>query len=261
MKKMYIWMILTALMFSCGSKDSENITNSTIDLNDAIETAQKRKPADPNASGGNKCLMDYQTKIASILSESEVINLTGFSSNNMKIDLRENEKYPNSNELKYLFRNKRIGKVEGISYELELPDFVKISAIAPMSISDFEKQYRAVSEEEMNNAKQILDDAVEGDIDDAEAKAAMEKLEQSNIEKEQVKKVGRELMGLFQKVSESYVPIENMGDRAVWNTYTQELIVLKNGVKFEVQTEVSNESVENKKLALKIATLVLSKCK
>lgn len=260
MKKVYTIILMTLLFISCGRKDAEIKSNSTIDLDAAIETAEKRKQADPNASGGNKCLLDFQSKISTILTESEVLSATGFSKDSMEMDLDENKKYPNRSLVIYRFENKRKQKSMGGNHYFEIKDMVKISNISPMSLMEFENSYRVPTEEEMNNAKQVLNDVVEGDIDDPNAKAAMEKADQANIDKEQIKKVGGELMGMFQKVAESYIPVENLGDKAVWNTHTNDLVVLKNGVKFEINTDVSAELEDNKQLAVKLAKLVLSKC-
>jgi len=62
-------------------------------------------------------------------------------------------------------------------------------------------------------------------------------------------------------VSKGYRTVEGLGDAAVWNVVTNELYVLQNGVKFEIRTDIANDTEKNKSVAVKLAEIVLNKCK
>src|SRR5690606_927575 len=68
-----------------GSNKSDGGKIGGIDINDAIATAEKRREADPNASGGNKCLLAYQEKYDELLTKDMVLALTGFDESKMEM--------------------------------------------------------------------------------------------------------------------------------------------------------------------------------
>jgi hypothetical protein len=133
--------------------------------------------------------------------------------------------------------------------------------IKPMSPTTFNQSYREVTDEQMQAANDALDEIAEGNSGDANADKAMKKAKEQNISKDQIKKTGGTLTGAFKEVSKGYRTVEGLGDAAVWNLVTNDLYVLQNGVKFEIRTDVSNDTEHNKTVAVKLAQIVLSKCK
>lgn len=262
MKTNYILILsLFLTIISCSEKKNSTSNSGEIDLEGAIENAESRRKADPNASGGNKCLLDYQTKYDQLLTENEVLRATGFSKDVLKTKNNNLLKNPEYHEFIYKFDNKRKGKLPGFDYEMELPDVVSISSIKPISLAQFEKSYKAITEEEMQVAKDVMNDVTEGNSGDAEAEAALEKAKEQNVSDEQIKETSNVMMDAFKEVSEGYRVVDGLGDAARWNVATNELIVLQNGVQFEIMVDVSTDLEKNKSVAIQLAKLILEKCK
>ena len=249
--------ILSLTLFSCGN--SENKSQNSNDIN--IDAVINSKSNDPNAKGDNKCLLDYQNKYDALLAETDVLNATGFSKDVMETKYNNRLKNPENHEFVYKFKNGRMGKVRGFDNEMQLPDMVVVRSIKPMSLTTFNQSYREVTDEQMQAANDALDEIAEGNSGDADADKAMKKAKEQNISKDQIKKTGGTLTGAFKEVSKGYRTVEGLGDAAVWNVVTNELNVLQNGVKFEIRTDISNDTEKNKSVAVKLAEIVLSKCK
>lgn len=247
---------LCFLLFSCGN--SENKTPNEQDIN--IESVINSKSLDPNAKGDNKCLMEYQNKYDALVSEADVLAATGFSKSNMKTKYNKNLKNPQNHEFVYQFQNGRMGKAPGFKNEITLPDVVVIRSIIPMSLSTFQQSYKEVTDEQKQVADEVIADIAEGNSGNVEADKALKKAKEQNISKEDIKKTGGTLTNAFQEISKGYRKVEGLGDAAVWNVVTSELYVLQNGVKFEIRTDISNDTEKNKMAAIKLAKIILKKC-
>lgn len=259
--KYLIIMMLTLTVFSCSEKENSNSNPAEIDLEGAIENAESRRKSDPNSSGGNKCLMGYQTKYDQLLTEAEILATTGFSKDVMETKYQKALNNPEYHEFIFKFKNKRMGKVKGLNREIELPDVVAVRGIKAMSTVEFEKNYKAITDEEMQNAKDALKDVTEGNSVDPDANAAMKQAEKQNVNKEQIESTSNQLLDTFKEVSKGYKVVDGLGDDARWNIVTNELMVLQNGVKFEIRTDLSNDVEKNKDVAIKLAKIILEKCK
>ncbi len=245
------------ILFSCGNNDNKQESGNEINLDAVINS----KSTDPNAKGDNKCLLDYQQKYDALLSENDVIAATGFLGKAPETKYNKTLKNPEHHEFVYKFKNGRKGKIKGLDMEMELPDVVVVRSIKPMSLTTFNQNYRAVSDEEMNAAKDALNDIADGNSGDAEADAALKKAKEQNISKEQIKKTGGGMMDAIKEVSMGYRTVEGLGDAASWNIVSNELTVLQNGVKFEIRTDISNDNEKNKSVAIKLAEIILRTCK
>lgn len=246
---------------SCSENKGKKSGSDNVDLESAIENAESRRKSDPNASGGNQCLLDYQTKYDQLLSEADVITATGFSKDVMQIKNNKALKNPEYHSFEYKFKNGRVSKKTGITQGLAIPDVVKMKDIKAISLSAFESTYRAISDEEIQVAKDVLNDAAEGKSGDAEADAAVKKAEELNVSKEQVKDIAGGMMDAMKEVSKGYRIVENLGDAARWNIVSNELYVLQNGVQFVILSDVDDDKETNKSVAIKLAEIVLNKCK
>lgn len=249
--------LLCLTLFSCGNNDGKKQNGNDINLDAVINS----KSNDPNAKGDNKCLLDYQNKYDALLAETDVLNATGFSKDVMETKYNNRLNNPENDEFVYKFKNGRMGKVRGFNNEMQLPDMIVVRSIKPMSPTTFNQTYREVTDEQMQAANDALDEIAEGNSGDADADKAMKKAKEQNIGKDQIKKTGGALTGAFKEVSKGYRTVEGLGDAAVWNVVTNELYVLQNGVKFEIRTDISNDTEKNKSVAVKLAEIVLSKCK
>lgn len=250
-------VIVSFSLYSCGNGGEKKQNGNDIN----IEAVINSKSTDPNAKGDNKCLLDYQQKYDALLSESDVIAATGFSGKTPETKYNKALKNPEYHGFKYKFKNGRKGKVKGLDMQMELPDVVEIRSIKPMSLNAFNQNYRAISDEEMNVAKDVLDEVADGKSGDAEADAALKKAKEQNISKEQIKKTGGGVMDAMKEVSKGYRTVEGLGDAARWNVVSNELYVLQNGVQFVILSEVSNDNEKNKPVAITLAKIILDKCK
>jgi len=249
--------VLCLILFSCGNSENKKQNGDDINLDAVINS----KSNDPNAKGDNKCLLDYQSKYDALISEADVLATTGFSKAVLETKYNKVLKNPENHEFVYKFKNGRMGKVRGFNREMVLPDVVAIRSIKPMSLTTFKQSYQAMTEEQMQAANDALDEIAEGNSGDADADKAMKKAKEQNISKDQIKKTGRTLTDAFKEVSKGYRTVDGLGDAAVWNVVTSELNVLQNGVKFEIRTDISNDTEQNKSVAIKLAEIVLNKCK
>ena len=68
------------------------------------------------------------------------------------------------------------------------------------------------------------------------------------------------MTGSFGKILKAYRPVDGIGELAAWNEVSQKLIVLKDGIKFELGVNLSDDTNENKAIALELAKVVLKKC-
>ncbi|WP_313029289.1 hypothetical protein [Soonwooa sp.] len=249
--------VLCLTLFSCGNNDDKKQNGNEINLDAVINS----KSNDTNAKGDNECLLDYLSKYDALLEETDVLNATGFSKDVMETKYNKVLKNAEHHEFLYKFKNGRVGKVRGWDREMELPDVVSIRSIKPMSLATFNQSYQAITDEQMQAANDALDEIAEGNSGDADADKALQKAKEQNVSKEQIKKTGGALTGMFKEVSEGYRTVEGLGDAATWNVVTNELVVLQKGVKFEIVADISNDNEKNKSTAIKLAEFVLNKCK
>lgn len=247
------------LLISCKSGDDKSETPGAVNIENAIAEAEARRGADPAASGGNTCLLAYQEKYDQLIGEQEVLDVTGFRADVMETKYNKVMK-PEYHSFDMKFKNKRKGKVRGLDIVMELPDVVSVGAIKSMSLNQFKDSYRVVSDEEMQAARDALNDMADGKSSDPEAAAALDAAEKQNVSKETVKKVGGGVLDVIKEVGKANTVVEGVGDAAVWNTVSNELYVLQNGVKFQVRAEVSEDTGKNKAIAMEIARRILKKC-
>ncbi len=259
--KKHLIILMVVFLWSCsGNKEGENTgTMGGIDVEGAIKNAENRRSADPNASGGNTCLLDYQEKLDQLLTADMVLQATRFPGNLMDSSYRR-IMGPAYHEVSYRFKNGRKGKVKGLKGEYDLKDIISVGSVKAMSLSQFEDSYRVITEEEEKLAKEAFEDVTEGKSGDPQADEALKKAKENHISKETVKKSGGALMNAFKEVSEGYRVEKELGNAARWNVVTNRLTVLQNGVQFELVVEISNNTEKNRETAVAIAKEILKKC-
>lgn len=262
MKTIYLLVVsLFLTLTSCSENKGKESNSDNINLESAIENAESRRKTDPNASGGNKCLLDYQTKYNQLLSEDEVIAATGFSKDVMKTKSSTVLKNPEYHSFEYKFNNGRMQTIPMLNRKMAMPDVIGVKSIKAISLSAFESTYRIISDEEMQVAKDALNDAADGKSGDAEADAAVKKAEKLNVSKDQVKEIGGGIMDVMKNVSKGYRVVDNLGDAARWNIVSNELYVLQNGVQVVITSNVNDDNEKNKSVAIDLAKNILNKCK
>lgn len=258
----YMWPSLTLalLLAACGNGGNENGKTSNvggIDISDAIDAVEKRRKADPNASGGNTCLLAYQEKYDQLLTKELVLEATGFDSDKMEVKYSKIMK-PEYHNVDYAFDNQRLRERHG--YTLPFKDNVKLGRITAMSLAQFNDTHRAITDEEDETLDEVLEDMHAGRNTDRGAKDALKQLESQGVDKETTEKTTNVLRDAFKKISEGYRKVGGLGDAAVWNVQTMELVVLDNGVKFDLHVDVRDTVEENKEVAIALARKLLAVC-
>lgn len=261
MKNILLALIATTfnlIFVSCGNNDNNKIQEGK---ENNIEIASNSLTVDPDAKGGNKCLLEYQQKYDQLLSETDVLIATGFDKGKLTTEYLKFLKDPNYHEYEFSFENGRVGKILGTERVFEQNDYVKIRFIEEMSLNSFAYNYKAPTEAEIQETKDLVDDVIDGKIENENAKENVKKLEEKNVSKDQIKDTAGTLTDVFSEIAKGYEQIDNLGDAAVWNTKSAELHVLQNGVKFTLISNVSNDMGRNKEVALALAKIILNKCK
>lgn len=255
-KKIIAILWISIAVYSCGDKNNTKQNRNEINIDEVLNSASK----DPNAKGENKCLLDYQRNYDALISAEDVLKVTGFSKAVMKTKYNKVLSDPGTHEFLYQFDNKRKQYIKQLGRELEKDDVIAIRNIKPMSLTNFEQSYRALTDAEEQKAKEAMKDITEGNSGDPNADKAMKQAQQ-NMSKEDVNKVGGAIIDELKNVSQAYVKVDGLGDAAVWNTQTQELVVLQKGVQFEIMANINDNTETNKAAAVQLAKIVLDKCK
>lgn len=253
-------LILATSFILTVSCSGEQKGTSVSDIEDAITNIDRPDVPDADVSGGNTCLLGYLDEYDRLVEEADVLGITGFSREVMEVKYNKALKNPVDHSFEYRFKNGRIGKAFGFDKEIELKDIVKVSSIKPMSLKQFKDSYRVVTEEEMAKAREALADIADGNTSDPDAKAALQKAKDHQVSSESVKKAGGGLLDAIKEVSKANTDVPGLGDAAVWNTVTDDLYVLQDGVKVEIKASVSNAKEKNKAAAMELARKILAKC-
>lgn len=247
-------VIASLLVFSCGeNKNNSNSNNGGLDL----EAITNRKTADPNASGDNKCLMDYQTKYDQLLTEEMALTATGFPKEKLKVKYSNVLKNPGDHSISYRFDMGRVQENPALNIpKMALPDNIRLGSIKPMSLKSFNNSYRSLTEEEQQSFDEAKKEVLSGNNDEA-----ADAISKGGIDKKTVEKGVDHVGGLFNQINKAYTVVDGLGDAARWNTLTKELMVLQNGVKFELTVDIDSDMEKNKSVAIDLAKQILEKCK
>ena len=261
-KYLKIWSLLLSvgIAAACGKGKNDHRDGVEVDLEEAILKAEGRRAANPDAKGGNTCLLNYNLNYDHLLTEEIVIDATGFSKEVLDVKYSKAMKNPEYHSVSYRFANKRKARVKELDIETEVRDAVTLKSVKAMSMNSFKSLYRAVTDEEIEVGNQTIDDVVEGKIEDKKVSAKLEEMESRGINKKTTTGAIGTMKGAFEKVGKSYTNVEGLGDAATWNTHTNDLNVLQNGVQFELNVNISNDNEKNKGIAISIAKVLLSKC-
>ncbi len=244
--------ILYLGILSCGNNDNKTTSNGKeINIDDVINSRSK----DPNAKGDNKCLLDFADKYDQLLTTEMVLKTTGFSKDKLTAAYQKVMKNTADHSMVYSFNNGRKQLRLGLKTPMILPDDVVIKGIKPISFSMFEDSYRAMTVEEQQHYEDAKNDIISGNN-----REANEGIKNSGIDKKTLEKGMNKLDGAFSKVANAYVVLDNLGDAARWNTVTNEMIVLQNGVQFALVVNVAEDNNKNQAIATELSHQILAKC-
>lgn len=244
--------ILCVTLFSCGNNDNTSQNSNNINI-DAITNSTSK---DPNAKGDNKCLLEYADKYDQLLTEAMVLQASGFSKEKMKVKYSKVLKNNAHHSVNYNFDNGRKQLRLGLSTPMVLPDNISLNSIKAMSLKMFEDSYRAMTAEEQQHYEAAKKEVLAGNSQEAN-----DAIKNANVDKKTLEKGVEKLDGVFSKVANAYQTVNQLGDAARWNTVTNEMVVLQNGVQFVLVVNISEDNTRNRAVANDLATTILNKCK
>lgn len=187
-----------------------------------------------------------------------VAEATGISADVMTTGYSKIHTDTKYHEVTYSWKTGRTKKIGGMDIPAE--DYVRITGIEAISLDRFQMSYKAVSKEEAEALSKKADEALSGNSDNEAVNERLKKLDEMGVSKEQQKEMLESLTNSAQKMTEGFSKIENLGDASTWNTKTNTLYVLQNGVMFELVVDLGDAS-KNKDVAVKTAKMILTKCK
>lgn len=240
------------MMASCGGGSKKS------DLTSATE----QRTLDPEAKGGNTCLLGYMEKLDALLTDPIVSEFTGVSVATMKKDYYKVMKNPEWHSLQFSWESDRKQKVKVANMTIEVPDknVIELHGIKPMSKKYFLMSYRVPTEEQLKHVDKAMDDAFSKKTDNKEINEAVDNLDKMGIDQKTQKSIGNEISGITKQVAQAYSEVRGMGDAASWNSFENRLYVLDNGVALAVTVKLSDDTNDNKARALELAKKLLSAC-
>lgn len=253
-----IVIVYCLIIISCNNNEGDKANNNN---ENNAEIASNSLSNDPEAKGQNKCLLNYQLKYDELLSEEDVLKATGFDKQKLTTEYNKFLKNPEYHGYRFSFENGRVGKIPGTDRVMKQSDYINVKYIEEMSLKSFQFNYRVPTDEDIKATQKILENVVDGKSKNNDVSDAVKDAEDKGVSKDQIKKTGSSIIGSMADIAKAYVDVEHLGDAAVWNTKSMELIVLKNGVKFNIEANVSNEMEHNREVAISLAKIILEKCK
>ncbi|MBK0382585.1 hypothetical protein I5M32_06380 [Pedobacter sp. SD-b] len=215
----------------------------------------------------NGCLLQYATKYEELLSVDKAAAITGLATADAKTDYNKLMDDPTFQSLTYKWKGDRKKKIEinRMVVNVPSPNYIKISGMKPFTIELFRRDYTKKTEKEIAQISIKLDKAFDKALDQKseskEANKAAKNIERTGTSKAKAKTVVENMKqsGLM-KILGAYEPVNGLGDAASWNTLEKRLYVLKDGVCFYIETDLSDKPDINKEKAIEAARAVLAKC-
>ena len=238
MKKMIFHVGMVFLLFSCNSGNKES--------SEASSDGKSEKKASITDSKSYDCLKKFEDDYSLLLTKEEMNSVYPINPDKNKKELRSGSYGQHT----YLWASDRpTFTMEVSGMKMELPDqntmgvknlsFYSDNSDMKSNIETFDMGYKELSEKEL---EQINDNLAKQD--------------------DEIKKTGKDLMKVRAKSSWEF--IEDLGSSAwyKWNEqWGGELVVLAGKSNFTILAKISNDPVENREIAKKLAKKVLSKCK
>ena len=250
-------VILGALfVFSCGGNASDKPKETT------VSDSKESKNTDPDAKGGNTCLLGYSDKLDQLLSLDAAANFTGLPANAAKVTYSNVMKNTANHSIKYSWIGDRKRSMKDLGMDMVLPvkDHIELSGIKENSVTQFKQSHRAPTAKELSQRDKAVNDAFDGKSGNKEIDEKVEKLDKMNVDKSTQKGVAQNMGNMFAKVAMAYENVSGLGDAASWNSFERKLYVLDNGVEIALTVDLSADEAVNKEKAIAILKQLLSKC-
>lgn len=250
MKLKLLLISLTFLaVFSC-KEESKNAQMGGIDLDSVFEKVEGMK-------GGDHCLMSYSERLDELITEDQILKLSGFSKDKLTVELDDIFKNPKYANYVFSFANGRDAVLEAMGRRIEhiAEDKFSVGEIQEISKEDFMASHRPATEEEIEAAKKAIRDAEVEKVQPAE-------VEDAEINWDKIMDGAMDSMvSVMSEHSASNRRIDGLGELAVYNLMDKQLTVYSNGVMFTVMADASNDEKKNREYAIELAKMVLAKCK
>lgn len=220
-----------------------------------------------NEGGDNACLMAYADKYDELFTLDDAVKITGFAKADAETEYSKIMKNTTYHDISYKWESKRVKmiNVANMDVEVSVKNEIKVSGIEAKTLAAFQRDFSLKTDAEIaemnKNMNKAMDEAFEGKSESEAANKAMAKVKEIGQSKENVKAItGNMQDNAFSKVLKAYQSVDNLADAASWNTFEQRLYVLKNGVKFQINSDLSEDTNFNKAKAIEAAKLILAKC-
>jgi hypothetical protein len=253
----FLFTILVALIASACN--NPNVKEGEKEISEIIP--------EENKGGNNACLMAYADKYDELFTLDDAVKITGFAKVDAETEYSKIIKNTAYHHIAYRWKSDRMKIIKVSNMEVEVPveNTVEVSGIEAKTLEAFQRDYSVKTDAEIaalnKNMNKAMDDAFEGKSESETANKAMSKVKEMGQSKEDVKAItGNMQDNVFSKVLKAYQPVANLADAASWNTFEQRLYVLKNGVKFQITADLSDDANFNKQKAIAAAQLILAKC-
>jgi len=250
-------VIMGALFaFSCGGNASDKPKERI------VSDSKESKNMDPDAKGGNTCLLGYRDRLDQLLTLDAAASFSQLPANAAKVSYSKVMKNTANHSIKYSWigDRKRSMKDMGIDMVLPVKDQIELLGIKEKTLAEFKASHRAPTAEELKKRDKAVNDAFDGKSGNKEINEKLEKLDKMNVDKSTQKGVAQNMGNMFAKVAMAYEDVAGLGDAASWNSFERKLYVLDNGVEIALTVDLSADEAVNKEKAISILKQLLSKC-
>lgn len=249
-------LLLSATLYSCGN-GSKPAEKGSIN----IDAVAEKINANPDASGGNTCLSGYASKYDHLLTAEMAIKASGLPKEKLEVKYSKVLTNTEHHSVAYRFDMGRVQSNPAFEMPaMAMPDDIILKNIKAISFRQFENSYRAMTDEEQQEFEKVKDEITSGSSGDKDMDKAVGDLQGKGIDKQSVQKGVNTIGGAINKIAKAYTVVDGLGDAARWNTITQELTVLQEGVQFALYVNIAADSEKNKSVAVDLAKQILEKC-
>lgn len=229
-------LIISLVFLAFISCKEENKEQSSFQTN--LETLETESEKLQDKKGADNCFMEYRENLKELISEDEILKLSGFSKDKMTAELDDVLNSPSHAMYVYSFANGRVGVMDyyGKDVKYDTEDTFNFGEFQPVSQEIFMAHHRATTDEEREIANRIMGDEGSSGVRDEAKSSIMDEHMAANRR------------------------VEGIGELAIYNLLEQRLYVYSNGVMFTVWADISNDKKVNQENSIELAKMILAKC-
>jgi hypothetical protein len=257
MKNIFYMPVLVTIftvLVSCGSSNSDHDGSS--------EVLKEETNVDPDAKGGNTCLLSYQEKLGELLTGEMASSVTGLSVEKMETKLNNILKNPEYHSIEYKWKTDRTEEriVGNMTMNWPVVYFVKLQDINDRSLKEFKASYKKATKEQVEQAKKAIDEGFDRKSGNEKVNKQIDKLDELGVDKKTQKSTSSSIGSVIGEIAQAYSDVEGVGDAASWNSVEKRLYVLEKGVQFSISIRMSDDDEVNKAQAIQLAKEIIAKC-